>query len=140
MQRRAAVLHRAGERPQADREQEREHEHDGRVTEREEEADAERTPAVGQQLARRVVDRRDVVGVERVTEAERVGRDSEPEPEHAPPTDPEVVRHDQREQEEEADRVQCQHDRPEACQAAPLSCAQAASHAHSRAAATAAWP
>ena len=51
-------------------------EHDRRVPEREEEADAERPLAVGHQLARGVVDRADVVGVERVAQAERVGGDA----------------------------------------------------------------
>ena len=47
--------------------------HDRGVAEREEEADAHRPLAVLQQLPRRVVDRRDVVGVEGVAEAEGVG-------------------------------------------------------------------
>ena len=41
-----------------------------RMTEREEEADADRPLAVVHQLARDVVDRGDMVGVDRVTEAE----------------------------------------------------------------------
>ena len=49
-----------------------------RVPEREEEADAERALAVLQELPRRVVDRRDVVGVERVPKAEGVRERPEP--------------------------------------------------------------
>ena len=52
-------------------------EHDRRVPEREEEADAHRALAVLQQLAGRVVDRGDVVGVEGVAEAEGVGERAE---------------------------------------------------------------
>ena len=45
--------------------------------------DAHRPLAFGHQLARRVVDRGDVVGVERVPQPERVGRQPEPDGEHA---------------------------------------------------------
>ena len=47
------------------------------MAEREEEADAHRAPAVGHQLAGRAVDRRDVVGVERVAQPEHVRRQPE---------------------------------------------------------------
>ena len=56
----------------------REPEDDRRVAEREEEAGAERALPVLQQLPRRVVDRRDVVGVECVPQAERVRERGEP--------------------------------------------------------------
>ena len=56
----------------------RQREDDRRVAEREEEADAERALAVLEELARRVVDRGDVVGVERVAQAERVSERAEP--------------------------------------------------------------
>src|SRR5918996_4479881 len=49
-------------------------EHDRRVTEREEEPHAERALSVLQELARRVVDRGDVIDVKGVTKPERVGR------------------------------------------------------------------
>ena len=70
-------------------------EDDGGVTEREEEADPHRSLAVLQQLPRRVVDRRDVIGVERVAETEGVGERTEPgecriaasEVEEQPPTE-----------------------------------------------------
>ena len=55
-----------------------EREDDARVAEREEEADAERALALREHLPRRVVDRRDVVGVEGVSEPERVGQCPEP--------------------------------------------------------------
>ena len=62
----------------ADRERRGEREHDARVAEREEEADPERTLLLLQELARRVVDRRDVVGVERVAQPEGVRKRAEP--------------------------------------------------------------
>ena len=83
VQRRAVVRDLAAERPDAEREQEREHEDDRRVPEREEEADAQRPLALGHQLARRVVDRRDVVGVEGVAQPERVGGDADADGERA---------------------------------------------------------
>ena len=48
------------------------------MSEREEEADTERTLAALEECARRVVDCRDVIGVERVAEAERVREHAEP--------------------------------------------------------------
>jgi len=51
------------------------------VAEGEEVADAERPFAVGDELAGGVVDRRDVVGIERMAHAERVGEDAGAEPE-----------------------------------------------------------
>jgi len=72
----AAVLLEAGDlrvdRLRGHCERGREREDDRRVAEREEEAGCERALAVLQELARRVVDRRDVVGVEGVPQAERV--------------------------------------------------------------------
>ncbi len=59
------------------RERGREREDDRRVAEREEEAGAERPLPVLQQLPRRVVDRRDVVGVEGVPQPEGVGERGE---------------------------------------------------------------
>src|SRR2546429_7570967 len=56
-----------------DREAPSEHEDDARVAEREEDPDAERRPiGVAPELARGVVDRRDVIGIERVPHPERV--------------------------------------------------------------------
>ena len=51
----------------------REQEHDRRMTEREKEADAERAAAFLQHESHRIVDRRDVVGVEGVAQSEHVG-------------------------------------------------------------------
>ncbi len=73
-ERRDARLHGA----RRDRQGRSEREDDGRVAEREEEADAERALALREHLPRRVVDRRDVVGVERVPEPEGVGEHAEP--------------------------------------------------------------
>ena len=61
-----------------DREAGGEREDDRRVAEREEEADAERPLAFLEELPRRVVDRGDVVGIERVAQTERVGEHAEP--------------------------------------------------------------
>src|ERR671911_629563 len=69
-------------------------EHDRRVTEREEEPHAERALSVLQELARRVVDRGDVIDVKGVTKPERVGERTQAsesrmiagvKPEQAPP-------------------------------------------------------
>ena len=57
------------------------------------------------QLARRVVDRADVVGVERVAHAERVGRDADADAEDAA-AELQVLRRDEAEQQAEADDVQ----------------------------------
>ena len=45
------------------------------MAEREEQADADRPLALLHQLARDVVDRRDMVGIDRVAKAERVGQE-----------------------------------------------------------------
>ena len=49
--------------------------HDGRMAEREEEADADRPLALLHQLARHVVDRRDMVGIDGVAQTERIGQE-----------------------------------------------------------------
>ena len=61
-----------------EREPRREREDDRRVSEREEEADAEGALAVLEELPGGVVDRRDVVGVEGVAQPERVREHAEP--------------------------------------------------------------
>ena len=48
---------------------------DGRMAEREEEADADRPLAFLHQLARHVVDRRDMVGIDGMAQAERIGQE-----------------------------------------------------------------
>ncbi len=70
-------LHRGdvADQPGRDRDHDRQADHDRRVAEREEEAHRDRPLAVLHQLAGRVVDRRDVVGVDRVAEAEGVGQE-----------------------------------------------------------------
>ena len=97
-----------------------EREHDARVPEREEEPDAQRALAVVHQLARRVVDRRDVVGVEGVAQAERVGGDPDADAEGAAVPEVVVVRRDDGEQQEEADAVQGGDRRGEDGRAAPF--------------------
>ena len=49
--------------------------HHGRMAEREEEADADRPLALLHQLARHVVDRRDMVGIDGVAQTERIGQE-----------------------------------------------------------------
>ncbi len=70
---------RVDQRAAANDDGDRQHEHDGRVAEREEEPDAERPPAFLQQEAHGVVDRGDVIGVERVAQAEHVRDEAEPD-------------------------------------------------------------
>ena len=60
-------------------ERDRDQKDDGGVPKREEEADAHRFVAALQQLAGRVVDRRDVVGVEGMAQAKRIGEAAEAE-------------------------------------------------------------
>ena len=50
--------------------------HHRRMAEREKEADADRPLALLHQLARHVVDRRDMVGIDGVAQTERVGQES----------------------------------------------------------------
>ena len=71
--RRALVLHRSHDRAHADREQERQPEHDAGMAQREPETGGQRAGALADQLAGGVVDHGDVVGVERVPHSEQVG-------------------------------------------------------------------
>ena len=86
--------------------------------EREPEPDAQRPLALAHQLAGRVVDRRDVVGVERVAHPERVRGDPDPDRERPRRTEAVVVGNDEREQHREPEHVQPgdrrehQHQRP----------------------------
>jgi hypothetical protein len=102
----SVVGHLAGQALDPPREQRSQHEHDRRVAQREEESDAERPLTVAHQLAGRVVDRGDVVGVKGVPHAERVRRDPDPEPEHGAVAEGELRRHDESEQQPEADDVE----------------------------------
>jgi hypothetical protein len=120
LQSRAVVLDRAAEPAHADHDQHAEREHDRRVPEREPEADAERALALRHQLACGVVDRGDVVGVEGVAEAERVGGDAEADTEDAGGAELVAARRDDHDQQEEADGVQRDHDRREDRDPAPL--------------------
>ena len=61
--------------PGRDRDEDRQADHDRGVAQREEEPDADGSLAVLHELAGRVVDRRDVVGVDGVAETERVGQE-----------------------------------------------------------------
>ena len=109
VQRRAVARDVAAEALDAQREADGEQEDDRRVPEREEEPDPERPLAVGHQLARRVVDRADVIGVEGVAQAERVGRDPDADAECAR-AELEVGGLDDADQQSEPDDVQ-RHDR-----------------------------
>src|SRR6478752_5961554 len=64
---------------------------------------------IGDELAGRVVDSSDVVGVEGVSHPERVGEHAHPDVVHGRLTEREVVRDDEAEQHAEADHVQ-EHD------------------------------
>jgi hypothetical protein len=115
---------RVGDRPdrEADAEAQRdgEHEDHGRVPEREEQPDAERPAPVGHELAGRVVDRGDVVGVERVAQAERVRGQPDAGGERTRRPHREVRGHDDAEQQAEADGVECDHDGSHGSGAGPL--------------------
>jgi hypothetical protein len=125
----AAVLDLAAKRLDADREQERKYEHHGGMPEREEEADAHRALALGHQPAGGVVDRRDVIRVEGVTHSERVGRDAGPDREGARRVEAVVMRRHEREQHEEADRVQAEHHARHARDGPPLVAGEALAQA-----------
>ena len=90
-----------------------------RMAEREEEADAQRPLAVGHQLAGRVVDGGDVIGIEGVAHPERVGRDADADAEDAG-AELEVLRRDEPEQQSEADDVQGDDDEREHSGAPPF--------------------
>src|SRR5262249_28422208 len=96
-----------------DRETGGQREDDRRVAEREEEADAQRALAVLEELAGRVVDRCDVVGVEGVAQTERVGERAQPGERGVVPR---VV-----EEQPPADQVQEEDGAPEAGEAERLS-------------------
>ena len=70
------------------------------------EADAQGPLALAHELARRVVDRRDVVSVERVAQAEGVGRDPQAQAKHPARVQGVMVWHHGEEQDREADDVQ----------------------------------
>ena len=57
-----------------ERDADRHQDHDGRVSERKEEANADRTLTLLHELAGDVIDRRNMIGVHRVAQAERVGQ------------------------------------------------------------------
>ena len=69
--RRTLVLHGSDDGAHADREQKRQPEHDAGMPEREPEAGGQRPRALADQLAGRVVDHGDVVGVERMPHTQR---------------------------------------------------------------------
>jgi hypothetical protein len=76
------------------------------------------------QLAGRVVDRRDVVGVERVAQPQGVGGDAEPDPEAAGLPDPHVPGRDGDREHAEAEHVQGDDRRRESADAPPLGARQ----------------
>ena len=129
VERRAAVLDRTAQGPEPDRKQSGKREHDRRMAEREEEPDAQGSFAIGHQLPRRVVDRRDVIGVEGVTETERVGGEADPDREGAGGAERVVMRRNERDQDEEAERVEPDHDRHHRGDAPPLLGSQRRTHA-----------
>ena len=115
-----------------ERQKQRQREHHGRMPEREEESDAQRPAAVGHPLAGGVVDRRDVVRVERVAQAERVRGQPDPHPVDAGAAEAEVSWHDEQKRAEPND-MKCQDRDAKSGASLDLACGQ-----HARAAATAA--
>jgi len=100
--------------------QQKHHDEDDRaVPEAEPEADAHRLLAVCHQLAGRVVDGRDVVGVEGVAHTQGVGRDAEPDADDLA-TDAVLRRHDEGEEHAPPDDVQQEDEQAHAGEAAPL--------------------
>ena len=83
----AAVFYLVVEGADAEVQEDRQHEHDAGVPEGEEEAHRQRPLAVIDELAGGVVDGRDVVGVEGMPHAERVGQDAGAEAEDLGPAD-----------------------------------------------------
>ena len=107
MQRRAVVLDRPAQAADAEREagrRARTRSSSGRARRRSRRGSG--ALAVGQQLAGGVVDRGDVVGVERVPQPERVRREPEADAEHGPAAQPEVLWDHEGEEDGEADHVQ----------------------------------
>src|SRR5437868_6196612 len=98
------------------------------MPEREPEADAEGTLALGHQLARGVVDGRDVVGIERVAQPQRVRGQPEPDREPTGRAQAIVMRRDQHDQDEEAQYVQADHRARHRRHRPPLAARQLARH------------
>ena len=90
--------------PLGDHDPDADRDHDRRVPEREPESDAERPLALVHQLAGRVVDRRDVIGVERMAKPERVCEAGYADPEALV-----VGGHDEQDEHREAEDVQRDH-------------------------------
>jgi hypothetical protein len=103
------------------------------VPQREEEPDAERPLALLHELARRVVDRGDVIGVEGVAHAEGVGGQADARREGAAGAEAEVVRDDDPEEQPEADDVQADDGGGQAAGACPLRRAEGAADARQHA-------
>ena len=94
-----------------DAEQEGQHEDDRRMAEREEEAHRQRTLALRHELAGGVVDCGEVVGVERVTQTQRVGGNAEADTEDLVlGAEVVVVRGDDGDQGDPADHVKTDDD------------------------------
>jgi hypothetical protein len=109
LQRRVLVRHLAGQRLDADRQQQAQPEDDAGVSEGEPEADTQRPLVLGDQLAGGVVDGRDVVRVEGVPHPQHIRRHAERDAVELSVAEPQVLRRDRAEQHPPADHVQ-QHD------------------------------
>ena len=133
LQRGAVVAELGGQRADAERHQRHHDEDDRAVAEAEPEADAERPLAFAHQLAGRVVDGGDVVGIEGVPHPERVCRDAQPDPHELPADGVAVWRHEA-DQHAPAEGVQQQDKAPHTQQAALLVSGEGgmrlAGHAH----------
>ena len=131
LQGRAVVLDGVGQGTHPEGQQQRQPEDHARVTEREPEAGAERAGALTDQLARGVVDDRDVVGVERVPRAEEECGQTDPDPEDAGVAEAELLRRHGEQQDTPAEDVEPDHRRHEADQR-PAVARLSASRVHRR--------
>ena len=113
------IDHGAEHRPGRDRQPDPDDDDDRGVPEREEEPGAERPLPVGHELAGGVVDRGDVIGVERVPGAQRPGGERDPDPE-AQARVAEVVRLDREDEYPPAEHVEREDHESHPAEAAPF--------------------
>src|SRR5437588_3222122 len=90
------------------------------MAQREEETDAQWPLPVCHQLAGRIVDRGDVIRVERVAQSQRIRGDPESEPERARVSEAEVPRDDEQQKDSEPQHVQPGDSCDEPAYAAPF--------------------
>ena len=120
LQGRAVVLDRVDQGTHAEGQQQRQPEDHARVAEREPEAGAERAGALADELARGVVDDRDVVGVERVARTEEERGQTDADSEDARVAEAELLRRHGEQQDTPAEDVEPDHRRHQADQCPPV--------------------